>query len=523
MEQTPYILIQSKNKPDRRHNLTQEVVYIGRLPENDICIQDTASSRRHCKIEPRNKDYWVVDLASSNGTRVNSFKVKEKKLKPDDSIQIGGTSLTYIDPSSPFLPAEEKDLEKNPKGSVPAIVRSLNDSIFFKKPHSSQESGFYLLYQLGRLQVSSTHLQDLLEAGMDLLINHFEGQRGCIALWNEPQKSLTPLITKVKDPIIELACPGISASITQRALKEKKAILIHNAAHDPRFSQEKSISPFSIRSALCVPLLIQDKPLGVIYLDHLTENQGFQELDLELLTAVGNLLAATINHHQLREEFQNQVLIQSTLERFHSPDVVQTILKKTKSEGKISREVTRIPATILFSDIKGFTSLSEKIDPEEVALLLNNYLNKMTQIIFQYRGTVNKFIGDAVMAIFGAPISYDGVNAAEQAIRAAMDMQKGLKMFLEHIAPHKRFQMRIGINTGEVVAGYIGADSHLEYTVLGDSVNIASRLESLCEPGGILVGEKTHELTRDLFSFQDKGETSLKGRDRKVNTYLVTF
>jgi adenylate cyclase len=178
---------------------------------------------------------------------------------------------------------------------------------------------------------------------------------------------------------------------------------------------------------------------------------------------------------------------------------------------------------MLFSDISGFTSLSERLEPEEIALILNNYLNKMTQIVFHHRGTVNKFIGDAVMAIFGAPPIDDPVAAPERAIRAAIEMQGSLQEFLNQLADDRRFQIRIGINTGAVVAGYIGAEKHLEYTVLGDAVNIASRLESLCPPGSILVGPKTHELTKERFRFRPHGSNRLKGKKQAVETFEVLF
>jgi adenylate cyclase len=175
--------------------------------------------------------------------------------------------------------------------------------------------------------------------------------------------------------------------------------------------------------------------------------------------------------------------------------------------------------TGLFTDIVSFTPLSERLSPAEVSLLLNQYFRKMTDIIFDYHGTLDKYIGDAIMAVFGAPI--ERKDDAERAVKAALDMRKTLAEILEKIEPDKRFGIRLGINTGRVVAGNLGSPRRMDYTVIGDTVNTASRLESIAEPGQILIGEKTYASIKGKFKIREIGKRSVRGKSKAIAVYEV--
>lgn len=504
--QKPYVLVRGKNHPERCVPLTSTGLGVGRLPENEICLEDPACSRRHCRIENAGREtFRVIDLASANGTFVNNARIHEHTLNAGDCIRIGQVEMLFIDPRherslDPPLPA--------PQNHAPP-------------QHPPPSDAVYLLQQMGRLLNSRSALQDILESALGLLTEHFKAHRACLCRWDETSNAWRIEARQIQDPVVELACPTIPSSIAGRARDERKGVLTFDAALDPRFAGEVSVQQAAVRSALCAPLEVNGHFYGVIYLDHLGSGEHFESHDLDLVATTAHILGACIGQQQLRKDLQQQAMLRTNLERFHAPDVVRTIAHKTAETGKLHREVVRCTATILFSDIKGFTSMSEKLAPEEVALLLNNYLSRMTQILFMHGGTVNKFIGDSVMAIFGAPTSHGAAQDAASAVRAALQMQRGLGDFLAQIAQHKRFQMRIGINTGEVVAGYIGAEGHMEYTVLGDNVNLASRLESRCNPGSILVGESTQGLTQGLFQFGPRTEAEVKGKEKPVAMYEV--
>lgn len=186
---------------------------------------------------------------------------------------------------------------------------------------------------------------------------------------------------------------------------------------------------------------------------------------------------------------------------------------------RASLEGERKQVTVLFADASGFTAISEKIDPEEVRSLMNNCLRLVIEEVHNYEGTINKFTGDGVMALFGAPIALE--DHPYRAVSAALKIQESLKSFSEEIKRERGidFKMRIGVNTGLVVVGSIGNDLSMEYTAMGDTVNLASRLEGLAEPGTILVSENTYRIVKDYFEFKPIGEIQVKGKSEPVKAY----
>lgn len=207
--------------------------------------------------------------------------------------------------------------------------------------------------------------------------------------------------------------------------------------------------------------------------------------------------------------------------RFLDPRVVSNLVKGnsiTDAKGTQSREIS-----ILFSDIRGFTSLSEKRKPEEVVSLLNNYFSRQVKVIFETRGTLDKFIGDAIMAFWGAPA--DNPHHAYDAVSAALGMVEELEAFRQEFADAgDDFDIGIGIHSGPAVVGFIGSNDRLDYTAIGDSVNLSSRIEGATKGvARILVSESTRLACEashpGAFEFIDHGEVQVKGREQKVRLY----
>jgi adenylate cyclase len=221
----------------------------------------------------------------------------------------------------------------------------------------------------------------------------------------------------------------------------------------------------------------------------------------------------------LNERILREIQIRSNLERFHSPDVVNTIMEESTEKGTLSLEVEEKAATVLFIDIQNFTFLAERLSAPEVASLLNEYFSIMTDIVFEYHGTLDKYMGDAIMATFGAPYSYE--NDAEKAVLAALKMRHELKSLMSRKEKENQFDVRMGINSGNVVAGYIGSMKRLQYTILGEAVNIASYLESIAGPNEILIGEETFRQVKKLFPVEEAGKTRVKSGTREVRYYRV--
>jgi len=191
--------------------------------------------------------------------------------------------------------------------------------------------------------------------------------------------------------------------------------------------------------------------------------------------------------------------------------------------GKVELGGATIPVTILFTDIRSFTTISEKMDAQALVGLLNEYFTDMVGIVMQEDGVVDKYIGDAIMAVFGAPVPKK--DDAIHAVRAAVRMRQALAVLNERLKERGIAPLRtgIGIHTGEVVAGNIGSEKRMEYTVIGDAVNLASRLESSTKDLGvnILISEDTYELVKDEVQAKPVREITVKGRLKPVMTYEV--
>jgi len=211
-----------------------------------------------------------------------------------------------------------------------------------------------------------------------------------------------------------------------------------------------------------------------------------------------------------------------TLERYVSKNLVKEVLENPDSYYSSLRGV-RVPATVLFSDLIGFTTLSEKADPEALVSQLNEYLSRMTSVVFSNGGTLDKFIGDAIMAVWGNVRSFGMAQDAKNCARAALAMRCELKKLNQKWREEGRMGlgMGIGINQGEVVVGNIGSHERMDPTVIGDSVNLASRLEGLTRIYGvdILVGGSAAELTRDEVHLRSVARVQVKGKSKPVDVF----
>jgi adenylate cyclase len=191
--------------------------------------------------------------------------------------------------------------------------------------------------------------------------------------------------------------------------------------------------------------------------------------------------------------------------------------------GQVQLGGETLTATILFSDIRSFTSISEKMDAKQLVSLLNEYFTEMVDVVIKEDGVVDKYIGDAIMAVFGAPVPKK--DDAVHAVRAAVGMRKALAALNEKLKQRgmKPIRTGIGIHTGEVVAGNIGSEKRMEYTVIGDTVNLASRLESSTKELGtpVLVSQDTYDLVKDHVDARPVKEITVKGREKPVMTYEI--
>ncbi len=357
----------------------------------------------------------------------------------------------------------------------------------------------------------SARLADVQALVLDALFEHLAADRGCIMLFDGSGR-LRPVVAKHRNAGESDGTITVSKTIVDRVVHERVAILTFDARTDARFADARSVHAFRIRSAMCAPLWRGETVIGIVHVDSPVQVGVFTVADLELLTAMANYAAVAMEQVALADRMQEERLARERLEKYFSPRVVARIL----SEGE--RDVQELEATVLFADIVGFSRLAERMAPREVAQLLNDYFSRMADAVFEYDGTVDKFIGDGIMAVFGAP--YAQADHAERALRAALAMRRCMDAWNAERPSAPPIEIRVGVNSGNVVVGPIGSTRRKEITVLGNTVNVASRIESsIATRGAIVVGERTAELARDVFVFVDRGTVALRGKDDTMNVY----
>jgi class 3 adenylate cyclase len=228
---------------------------------------------------------------------------------------------------------------------------------------------------------------------------------------------------------------------------------------------------------------------------------------------LGELSAA---FNSTAKSLKEKELLKGAFSTYVSSTVMEQILK---DPGKLSLHGTRVRCTMLFTDIRGFTSMSETLEPEQVVSVINEYLTLQTDKVFKWEGLLDKFVGDCVMAVYGLP--FPKQDDAYRAVRTAMDMRDGLEKL--NVIRKKRDQIvvgvGIGINTGDVVAGNMGSPQKMDYTVIGDNVNLAARLEANAPAGKIFVSESTYNDTKDRIEYEQLESISVKGKKEPVKVY----
>jgi len=229
----------------------------------------------------------------------------------------------------------------------------------------------------------------------------------------------------------------------------------------------------------------------------------------------------TLARSEIKREQEKAARLARNLAKYLSPQVWEMIFSGKKH---VRLETQRKKLTVFFSDIKGFTELSEELEAEALTDMLNNYLNEMSKIALKHGGTIDKFIGDAVMVFFGDPTTQGAKKDAVAAVSMAIAMRKHMKVLRQQWRAQgitKPLEIRMGLNTGYCTVGNFGADTRMDYTIIGREVNLASRLESSSEAGEILISHETYSLIKDVIMCRDKGQLTVKGMSRPVQVYQV--
>lgn len=354
------------------------------------------------------------------------------------------------------------------------------------------------LKEVAKLVIDEARRLIAADNGSLMLLNKETGKFKIIAAFGQKYDAQAP---------IEIG-QGIAGNVVLTGRGE----IINEVNADPRFVKGYN----KVNSLMCVPLQIHEQAIGVINISS-EEPFNYTAADLKLFTALASQAASAIENAILHENKLKQERIKSNLERYVNSQLVEAILNE---QGDISLAPAKRNITILFSDIRNFTTKCEELEPEKIVEYLNEYFTHMVEVIFSHRGTVNKFVGDMIVAMFGAPSQL--VDSERRAIETAIEMQNRIKQIP---VPWIRnnFITGIGISSGEVVVGNVGSPQHMDYTAIGDKVNVASRLQSIAMGEQILVSRSIYDVTQHLFEFKEIGSIKVKGKKEAIEVFEVIY
>lgn len=482
--------------------------YIGRTVENEFVCQEAGVSRKHAVFEKEGADYYLKDLDSNNGTFVNGQKISRILLNEGDEIKISTLILLFVSnhPSPEILNKISQLQDKENKGK--AVTRRLapNKDGTPKEVSSATTLQSNLVLEIGNIFTKPQDLESLCHEAVNHILCTFVLHRCFLFLWDEISRELEPYIYRP----VSLK-PTLESVIERERLSQLVSQQKISLKNFPATANNKAMT------SLLIPMIVQGNLVGALQFDFLDQDFKFSNENLPFFKGLTNQIALGVYSYQQTQSLVTAQQHTQKLSKFVSPEVLKNILKSDEMDIQVENTL----CTILFSDIQGFTAMAERLPPRRLAKLLNEYFSQMVTILFAHNGSLDKFIGDAIMAIFGAPISRE--DDADRAVATAIEMQQAIHKMNQKRIPEEQFNVRIGINTGYCVAGRIGSYQRMEYTVLGDTVNLASRIESNGKAGSVIIGEATRALLNPAFETLELEPIRVKNKTNPIRIFEVKF
>jgi adenylate cyclase len=481
-------------------------VVVGRSEEKGLIILDLTPdqrvSRLHAKIWEATGRYWIEDLNSSRGTLLNGVEIKgrgKQEIPSGASVLIGQTTLKveaaesrdnthktrYLERGTILIPEKHSD-EYSDAVIHDVDATDINLATAESGPTASNRL-FKMVCDLPFQLATKTTLDSLLPAVVDQLVEMIpSGESWMLAMYD---KRADALQLKAYHCVRE-SCP--SETLLRRSMTEGKAFVWRK---DAQIDLSGSIVQSGMESGVYAPLLWRGEALGALCVASRKFGTIFGEQEVRLLVLVAQYAAMCIAMHHLRERLRRESNIKTNLLRQFSPKVADKLLSH---KGGLRLGGRRSEVTILSSDIRGFTQLARDIEPDDVVEILNEYWRVIVPVIFAHNGTIDKFMGDAVLAVFGSPEA--DPTHHENAVRAALEMQTALARLNESrehgCMPCCGFG--IGVHCGEVVHGFVGTTDRMEFTVIGDVVNRTQRYCAAASAREVLISPEVEEHVRGL-------------------------
>ncbi len=535
----PRLVVQPGGKKPRLFEILKPRITIGRSEKNDLALDDVNVSRLHAIVELTPSGYRIADQNSRNGILVDGRSCESALLQDGASIQMGDSVLrfedtfvadlmqTTLDDVDRDLPSlgrvAERDLRKisDAYRKLSAHMPSSEDrDAILRKLRKAERRAllFEVMDRAGQAMRTSLTSTDILDSMTRQVFIAMEAERVVVMLWDEEKQCLSPASIQQSPSSGSSHQFVLSQTLLNQVLQSRKGVLIRDAAADPQLSKKESISRSRIRSAICEPLVVDEKLYGLLYADNTLRAKAFDQDDLQVLSVLAQAATIHIEAQRARGEIARQEQVRQAYLRFLPEHLAERLVT---SPDAVRLGGARCNLTALFADLRGFTSLAETLPPEEAVELLNEFFTEMAREVFHFSGTLDKFLGDGLLAVFGAPLAAD--DHALNAVQCALSMQAALQELSEEWVRKGRpsIPMGIGINSGEVIAGNIGSPQRMEYTVIGDVVNVAARFTSKAGAGEILLGESTWRHVKNDVPTDALPPMPLKGKREPLPVYRV--
>jgi adenylate cyclase len=534
----PRVIVNPGHRDERVLELEVGVTTIGRGSENDIRVANKSLSRQHAQlvIDPSGS-MTIADVGSKNGTFLEGQRIDDPRPISNGQRFCCGDVYFVLNDAEWSVPIPETIVREISADAPRLLAHDLLDEArkrkrsAFGRPRlpKSAEGRLQVLLDVARLLSSPESIDKLLVKILDLVFSILDVDRVAIIMIDEATGEFGP-------PVVESrrgdSQPGAGQAYSKHILnyvrERSVAALFSDATADPRLEAADSIHMSSVRSSMCAPLRSQDRVIGVLYVDNLSNPAVFSSDDLELLSAFAAQAAIALENSRLYEQLSQEAVARSNLLRFFPP----TTIAQLREQPSLAAEAIETEVTALFCDISGFSSMSATMHPRDVAAVLNRYFPIVTEIVFQHEGTLEKYIGDALLAVWGAP--FRRVDDARRAVQAAIARQQAIERLTNElsISSSRRsademppLRIHIGLNTGPVAAGNIGSDHYLQYATIGDATNLASRICNVAKAGEIALGVPTLERLGGRIDWPIEGPEfhPVKGRAEPLPVYKLRW
>lgn len=510
---------------------------LGRALNSDLPVLDPTISRRHAELTADATGIDVRDLGSSNGTFVGGSRVAAVRLAGGDVITFGKVPFEVKELNPMLVDDASAENVRRAARAGTTIIRQVpvpdadealeaalrasgvHEAVGERRPPATAAERdrlkLTLLLEISKALTRTADEGALLEKMVHFTFRLLDVGHVSILLL-EDAGTLVPRLVRSRDG--STSAREVAPSLAQTVIERKVAVLSDVLADASRATPSGiTASDAPSRNAACAPLIAgEGRVLGVLYVDRLTPGAPVSDEDLDFLVSFAGIGAVALDNIRAAARIREEARIRDNFERFFTPQLAARIAASPQALGLGGERRT---VSVLFADIRDFTELAVRMAPDETARVLTEYFSEMVECVFRHGGTLDKFIGDAVLAQWGAPISV--ADDADRALEAALEMMAGVDRLNARWRSEGRPEIRVGIGLshGEAFAGYLGSERRLEYTVIGDTVNTGSRLCAWAEGGEILLTQAMRDAFTRPHALGDRAPLSLRGKAAPVTVY----